>query len=355
MACFRCHTVQNLALVAALCPVLLIGCSKEESPPAAVRPVLAQKVGNGNAEAATVYSGDIRARYESDLGFRIPGKIVNRLVDVGSAVKAGQALARIDPADAALQATQAEANRELADAEAKRYRDLRAKNFVSQSALDAKETTLKAAAAQAQLARNQASYTTLNADHDGVVTAVLAETGQVVAAGQAVLRIARPEEKELVINVPEGRVNEVRSATAVTVAPWTRPELRLRARLRELSPAADPATRTYTARLSILDTNPDLQLGMTAQAFLSSASADGIAVPSTAVVDQGNGPAVWVVVNDKVQRRPVTIKQLREDKVILSGGLQPGETIVVAGAHKLVTDQLVWPQALETAAPAPHP
>jgi RND family efflux transporter MFP subunit len=183
----------------------------------------------------------------------------------------------------------------------------------------------------------------------------MAEAGQVVAAGQAVLRIARPEEKELVINVPEGRVGEMRGATTVTIVPWTRPELRLRARLRELSPAADPATRTYTARLSILDNNPDLQLGMTAQAFLSSATADGIAVPTTAVVDQGNGPAVWVVVNDKVQRRPVTIKQLREDRVILSAGLQTGETIVIVGAHKLVADQSVRPLPLESAAPAPHP
>jgi RND family efflux transporter MFP subunit len=342
-------------LLTALCTLVLLGCSKDEIPVAALRPVLVQKVGDGNNSSPTVYSGDIRPRYESDLGFRISGKIVARLVDVGSAVKAGQALARIDPADAGLQATQAEANRALAEAEARRYRDLRAKNFVSQSALDAKETALKAAAAQAELARNQSSYTTLNADHDSVVTAVMAEVGQVVAAGQAVVRIARPEEKELVINVPEGRVGELRGATTVTVAPWARPELRLRARLRELSPAADPATRTYTARLSILDTNTDLQLGMTAQAFLSAATADGIAVPTTAVVDQGNGPAVWVVVNDKAQRRPVTIKQLREDKVILSAGVQMGETIVVAGAHKLVADQPVRPQALETAAPAPHP
>jgi RND family efflux transporter MFP subunit len=334
---------------------MLAGCSHDETPLPAVRPVLVQKVGASGVAAPTVYSGDIRARYESDLGFRIAGKVVARLVDVGSTVKAGQALARIDPADAGLQATQAEANRALAEAEAKRYRDLRAKNFVSQSALDAKETTLKAAAAQAELARNQSSYTTLNADHDIVVTAVMAEAGQVVAAGQAVVRIARPEEKELVINVPEGRVDELRGAATVTIAPWTRPGLRLRARLRELSPAADPATRTYTARLSILGNNPDLQLGMTAQAFLSSTTADGIAVPTTAVVDQGNGPAVWVVVNDKVQRRPVTIKQLLEGNVIVSAGLQPGETIVVTGAHKLVADQPVRPQPMETAAPVPHP
>ncbi len=342
-------------LLAALCTLLLLGCGKDEIPVASVRPVLVQKVGNGSAGAPAVYSGDIRARYESDLGFRIPGKIVARLVDAGSAVKGGQALARIDPADAGLQATQAEANRELAEAEAKRYRDLRAKNFVSQSALDAKETTLKAAAAQAALARNQSTYTTLSADHDGIVTAVLAETGQVVAAGQAIVRIARPEEKELVINVPEGRIGELRAATAVAIAPWAHPELRLRGRLRELSPAADPATRTYAARFSILDVSPDLQLGMTAQAFVSSATVDGVVVPAAAVVDQGQGPAVWVVASDKVQRRPVQIKQLRDNDVILSGGLQAGETIVVAGAHKLVADQPVRPQLQEAAGPAPHP
>jgi RND family efflux transporter MFP subunit len=183
---------------------------------------------------------------------------------------------------------------------------------------------------------------------------VLAEVGQVVAAGQAIVRIARPEEKELVISVPEGRIGELRAAQTLTIAPWARPELRLRARLRELSPAADPATRTYTARLSILDTSADVQLGMTAQVSVSSANVDGILVPAAAVVDQGQGPAVWVVTNDKVQRRPVQIKQLREHDVILSGGLQPGETIVVAGAHKLVADQPVRPQPQEPAKPASH-
>jgi RND family efflux transporter MFP subunit len=129
----------------------------------------------------------------------------------------------------------------------------------------------------------------------------------------------------------------------------------LRARLRELAPAADAATRTYTARLSILDASPELQLGMTAQAILSSATTEGIAVPAAAVVDQGQGPAVWVVVNDKVERRPVRIAQHRENDVIIAAGIQPGETIVVAGAHKLVADQPVRPQPLQGTAPAAQP
>jgi multidrug efflux system membrane fusion protein len=333
-------------LVAALAAASLAGCDKEPVAPVAVRPVLVQKAAPGGARP-TVYAGEIRARYESDLGFRIAGKIVARLVDVGAAVKAGQALARLDPADAAQTLKEAEANLSLADAEAKRYRELLAKHFVSQSALDAKETALKAAVAQAALARNQAAYTTLAADHDGVVTAVVAEVGQVVAAGQAVFRVARPGEKEALINVPEGRLAEFRAAKSLTVTPWADPALTLPGRLRELAPAADAATRTYAARISVA-ANPALELGMTVRVELPPADGDGtVLVPSAAVVDQGQGPAVWIVTDGHAQRRPVHVRQHREDGELLDAGVKPGELVVVVGAHKLVAGEPVRPQLAE--------
>jgi multidrug efflux pump subunit AcrA (membrane-fusion protein) len=166
---------------------LIAACSVPEPPVAPLKLVRTLKVGaDGTANSALdrAYSGEVRARIETTLGFRIGGKIVERRADVGQAVKAGQVLARLDPADAALQATQAEAQRALAAADLARYRDLKAKNFISASALDARETSLKAAEAQAQLAKNQAGYTTLVADRAGVIGQVLAEPGQVVSVGK---------------------------------------------------------------------------------------------------------------------------------------------------------------------------
>lgn len=332
-----------LALIGATA-LTLAACGKEEAPAAAIRPVLVQQVGAADAAAVTSYVGEIRARHESDLGFRIAGKIVARLVNVGAAVRAGQALARIDPADAMLQAKQAEAALALAESDARRYRDLRAKSFVSQAALDAKETALEAAQAQSGLARNQAAYTTLTADHAGVVTALLAEVGQVVAAGQGVLRLARPDEKEVVVSVPEGRVAALRAAKTLTVTSWAAPQDKLPGRLRELAPAADPATRTYAARISILKADAALQLGMTATVSLPPQLSPGILIPAAAVVNDGRQAYVWIVADDRVARRAVRIRQLREDGVVVDGGLQPGELIVAAGAHKLAEGQAVRPQ-----------
>jgi len=216
----------------------------------------------------------VRARFEARLGFRLGGKLVERRVDVGAAVRRGQVLARLDAQDVALQAAQAEANRALAEAEAKRYRDLRAKNFVSQAVLDAKETALKTAVAQAGVAKNQAAYATLVADRDGVVTAVEAEAGQVVAAGQTVLRVAEGSEREIVVAVPEADVEKVRAAegfeatlNSVAGRSWA-------GRLRELSPAADAQTRTFTARIAVPQ----------ADAALSITAALGVTFPFNLVI-----------------------------------------------------------------------
>lgn len=343
---------QALVLLGAAA-LTLAACGKEEAAPAAIRPVLVQKVGAADAVSVASYVGEIRARHESDLGFRIPGKIVTRLVDVGTKVADGQALARIDPADAMLQARQAEATLALAESEAKRYRELRAKNFVSQAVLDAKETALEAAQAQAGLARNQAAYATLTADHAGVVTALLAEVGQVVAAGQGVLRVARPDEMEVVVSVPEGQVEALRAARSLTVTPWATPNAKYAGRLREIAPAADAATRTYTARISIAKPDRLLQLGMTATLRLPPENAQGLLIPAAAVVDDGQGAAVWVVAKDRVERRAVQVQQLREDGVLIAGDLQPGELIVAAGAHKLAQGQAVRPQLVDAGGQRP--
>lgn len=349
----------------ALAMLALMGCDKTPPPPAAaVRPVLVQRVMPVNA-TPVVYSGEVRARHESDLAFRVPGKIVARLVDVGARVERGKALARLDPADLQLneqaakaQLAAAESDFSLAESEQVRYAALLEKKLISQSVYDAKATVYKAAKArrdqaQAQLAviGNQASYAVLTADHDGVVTAALVEVGQVVSAGQPAIRLARSNEQEVLINIPEGQVAELRQARGMTVTLWAQPDLRLRAELRELAPTADAATRTYTARIRLLDSDPAVRLGMTAQVSVPPAGPDGsLMVPLTAVIDRGQGPAVWVIAGDRAQRRPVEIRQYREDGVVLAGGVQAGELVATVGAHKLVAGQAVRPVIREPAA-----
>jgi len=194
-------------LLPAVLILSLAACSKEAPPvPVSERPALTQVLGAAASERGDGYSGEIRARHEVALGFRVGGKVTQRLVDAGARVTAGQVLARLDGGDAGLQAGAADAQYQLALAEVKRYRVLLSKNFVSQSALDSKEAALKALSAQAGLAGNQSAYTTLVADKAGIVTAALVEAGQVVAAGQAVLRVAQDGEREVAIAFDEGLV-----------------------------------------------------------------------------------------------------------------------------------------------------
>ncbi|BBI98824.1 multidrug transporter [Ferrigenium kumadai] len=319
--------------------VALAACGKEEAPPAKIeRPALTHVVGTQAAHAGNIYSGEIRARHEVQLGFRIGGKIVERLVDAGETVKAGQPLARLDAADTALQASAAESQYQLAEADAKRYRELRARGFVSQAALDAKETALKAAAAQAGLARNQAAYTTLRADRSGVVAATLAEAGQVVSAGQPVLRVAQEGEREVAISIPESQLAGLKLGAPAEITLWASDgETRFTGRLRELAPAADSVSRTYPARVALDKVAAGLALGMTASVSFGGADKNGrFIVPLTAIFQQGDKSAVWIVEADRsLSLRPVQVAAYRDDGAVIAGGLAAGERIVGAGVHKL--------------------
>lgn len=333
---------------------LLAGCHGETPPPPASRPVLVQPVTPLAAGTAT-YTGEIRARHELDLAFRVGGKLAARLVDAGAEIKPGQPLARLDPADldlaasaARAQLTAAESDLATARAERERYAGLLATRFVSQAAFETKDNAANSARARLEQARsqsrisgNQAAYGTLSAEFPAVVTAVLADAGQVVGAGQAVFRLARPEEKEVAIAVAESRLAELKAATALSVGLWANPDLRLRGELRELAPAADPATRTYAARIRLLDAPPEVRLGMTARVFLDAAGEAALLVPLAAVVDQGSGPLVWVVAAGKANPRPIRLSRFQEDGAVVSAGLQAGELVVVAGAARLVAGQAV--------------
>jgi len=323
---------------------LLGGCGKESVSEAKqtannLQPALTFIVGSVASGNSNFYSGEIHARHETPLGFRIGGKIIERLVDSGTRVQAGQILMRLDPEDSSLQASSAQAQYQLAMEEAKRYRELRDKNFVSQSALDAKETALKAAAAQAGLAGNQTDYTTLRADHAGVIAETIAEVGQVVNAGQPVLRLALDGPREVAIAIPEAHFLGLKIGMRADVTLWSagNEAIRLNGRLRVLAAAADPSSRTYDARVALNENDSRAALGMTAQVrFMNNEQRDKLIVPLTAIFQQGDQAAVWVVAADhSIGLRPVKIAAYRDNGAVIAGGLKAGERIVSAGVHKL--------------------
>ena len=326
--------------------LLVTACGREApatAPQVAAGPktVRVMKVSHGDTPADARYSGEVRARHESALSFRVGGKLIERLVDAGARVKAGQPLARLDPADARLAASQAEANAALAEAELRRAQDLQAKAFVSQAALDARITAAKAARAQVQLAANQVAYTTLYADKAGVVASVLAEPGQVVSAGQAVLRVARDGEREVAIALPEGVLATVRQGTAASVTLWAGGKT-YEGRVREIAPVADAATRTFVARVSLVGADPALPLGLTASVSFSTPGGGGVVVPTAALFQRGDRPAVWVLgAENTVTLREVRVERLADDGAVLTGGLKDGERIVAAGAFKLIEGEKV--------------
>jgi RND family efflux transporter MFP subunit len=325
-----------------------------------VRPVALVQVSTGDSGAASVFAGEVKPRHEADLGFRIGGKVIARSVDVGALVRKGQVLARIDPTDVGLQAEAAKAaaaaahtDLSFAQAEYQRYQGLFAQKFVSANALDQKKNAFETARAkveqaEAQLAvsRNQLAYSSLVAEHDGVITWVSVEAGQVVNAGQPVMKLAREEEREVAIAVPENRLAELKAAPSLAVSLWAQPDKVYRATIREIAPAVDATTRTFDVRVSVLDADAALAWGMTANvAVLTQSSASAALVPLTAIYRDNDRPAVWVYdpKTQQVQLRPVTIAQYREDGVLIRDGVRDREWIVAAGVHKLRQGQKVRP------------
>ncbi|WP_415035545.1 efflux RND transporter periplasmic adaptor subunit [Azonexus sp.] len=339
---------QCLKVVALLAGVLLAACQPAPENGVAKRAVLVQAAlpaaGNG-----AVLTGEVRARHEVDLAFRVGGKILRRFVDVGQSVRAAEVLAELDPADLQLAASAAAAQRAAAEsdlatasAERQRYADLLAKKFVSQAAFDARDNAYNAAQArltqarsQSQLSANQAAYGVLTSGFPAVVSSVLADAGQVVAAGQPVLRVARPEEKEVLVAVPESRLAEVRAAPEFVVHLWVDPQTALRGQLRELASVADAQTRTYAARIRLIDPPPTVSLGMTARVSLAGAAGSGVLVPLAAVGNSGQGSFVWVEKAGRLQRRSVQVTAFRDDGAVLGEGLAVGEQVAIAGINLL--------------------
>lgn len=340
---------------------LLVACHKPapEAPPP--RPALVMQLTDLHTDHGQWLTGEVRPRYESAQGFRIAGKIIQRHVEVGDHVKKGQMLARLDAEDnqlslasaqAALQS--AEAQLALAEADSKRQRQLFEKRFISAAALDTVETRLKSslaqveqAQAQVRVASNQAQYTTLAAERDGIVTAIDAEPGQVVSAGQVIARVAVPAELEVQIAIPESRLENLEPGAPAIIRLWSNRDQVYQGRIREIAPAADPATRTFRTKVSLLNADEKVQIGMTAGVRLERQE-QAFVLPSTAVSQQHGEAQVWVVdANNRVHAQQVDIGGYSEQGVSIVSGLKGDETLVVTGIHTLTEGQAVTPLRTE--------
>jgi RND family efflux transporter MFP subunit len=330
----------------------------------AIRPAKVMEIAYKRRSQTLVLAGTVVPRIESTLGFRVAGKIVARGVDVATVVKPGDLIAQLDPADyrlavdnarAALASAEADHARARADHE--RYLNLRGSAVFTAQTLEQRQSLAATAYARVEQARSQLAsaennlaYTELRADTDGVVTAVQAEVGQVMAQGQGVMRVARTDELEILVGVPEHRLKTVREARTASFELWSDQGNRYAARLRELSPSADPMTRTYPARFSVLEQPEFIGLGMTATLAFEKPEIQSVAeVPLSAIFQQGTRPAVWVVDRESgtVALRTVTIARWRDDSAAIASGVKEGELIATAGVHKLEPGQkvkLVQPQ-----------
>jgi RND family efflux transporter MFP subunit len=343
----------SLAFVA----IALAGCNdKVAEKPAPSRPVL---VATAHYEAETPersFVGTIRPRIETDMGFRVPGKVAKRLVEVGQTVDIGQPLATLDEIDLKLQAEQAvaeftAATGVLAQAAAaeQRAKDLKVKGWTTDAQLD----TARAAADEARarlnraersvdLTKNSLSYATLPADARGVVTATLIEPGQVVTSGQTAIRVARFGEKEAVVAIPETLVGRAKDGSA-SVTLWSEPGKKYTAKLREIAPTADSATRTYLAKFSLPEAGDTVSLGMTATLTLCDKATTRVArLPLSALFNEGDKPSFYVVDDaGEITLKPVQVKAYESNDVVISGGVEEGAKVVALGVQKLDPSQKV--------------
>lgn len=355
------HTTKFAAAALVLAAVVSSsGCNSHAAMPEALRSAIVAHPQNADGIHAEVYSGDIHARYESQLGFRVNGKIKTRFVDVGAHVQAGQALAELDPLDLRLQVASAQATlssaraaRDLAQSEYNRYHALLEKHFISQTQFDTQNNALKAAQAQVAqseavlaVAQNQAEYTTLRADHAGIITTISAEAGQVVTAGQSIAMLARDGETEVEIVVSENRIADYKPGMPAIVEAWADAGRHIQGRLREISPEADRMTRTYRVRVSLENSDALPKLGQTARVyFADSSAAQQRMIPLSALYDQAGKPAVWVVdaKTHQVKLTPITVAAYREQGVLVDAGVDAQQWIVTAGVHKLRDGEAIAP------------
>lgn len=337
--------------------LLISACSKEEPPPEPVRPVLFVEVKPQDQQSLGRFAGNIAARYESTLGFRVSGRIAQRSVDVGAEVKKGDLLAVLDPTDQqnqvrSSQSDLARVQAQLinAQANARRQQELFDRGVGAQAALDVAVTDLKTSQssfdqskAALQQAKDQLSYSELRTDHDAVVTQWKVEAGQVVSAGEQVVTLARPDIKEAVIDLPGALAEQLPKGVVFKVASQLEPDINTTATLRELEPQAESATRTRRARLTLADTPPSFRLGTAISVTLSSAIEPRIELPANVLQEVDGKTQIWIIdtQSQTVSPRPVNVISRDNDSAVLAGGVKGGELVVTAGVNSLKPGQKV--------------
>jgi multidrug efflux system membrane fusion protein len=348
----------------------LVGCTHQDEnrQPPLPRPVKAFRITDQSTKNDSQFPGEVRARFEMTLSFRVAGKIITRAVDIGEHVHKGQLLARLAPNDYQLaeqslkaQLISAEADRKFSKDDLDRYQELLTQNIISQPELDRRRTQYinaqqKVTALQSQLnqAANQLAYTELLAERDGVITALEVETGQVVTVGQPIIKLTRLDEKEIHIDIPEHRVAGIALYQEVGVTLWADGDKQLKGRIRELAAAADPLSRTYRAKVTLLENSDNARFGMTATVWIPSNTPSNLAIPLSAVFTSQNRPgqtSVWLVDehSSTVKAVPVQIGvALPGDRTAVTG-LAAGQLIVSAGVNRLIEGQTVrLPQQAKT-------
>lgn len=336
---------------------LLSACGQEEPPRTHIRPAMVVQP-QPSAQANQSYAGEVRARFDPQLAFRIGGKVTRRLVDEGERVKANQPLAELDPQDVRLQleSTRAQvaagqANLNLVQAERDRYKTLLDRQMVSRSQFDNAENLYRSGEARLQqlkaehdVARNQASYAVLRAPQDGVIAQRQVEVGQVVAPGQTVFTLAADGEREVLISLPEHDFGRFKIGLPVSVELWSQPGQRLSGHIRELSPSADPKSRTFAARIAFKAGKVAAELGQSARVFVENEGRRGLSVPLSALSAEKGATYVWRVgQGNTVEQVPVRVGPYGEKTVTVLEGLTPDDWIVAAGVHVLHPGQQVRP------------
>jgi len=337
----------------------LAACDKPIEPLQPPRPALVAIAGVSSTHNSMVLVGEVKSRYEANLGFRVNGKINERKVEVGSLVKKGQVLARLDATDAQLSATAAvadvraaEASHALAQAEVARQRILFDKKFISASALDMREAELKTAharlqqvKARADVSNNQSRYAVLVADRDGVVTQIHAEPGQVVEAGVMVAQVVDTQQIEVLVAVPESHMQRLNIGDQVTIKLWADRVKTYAGNVREIAPAANTATRAFDVRVTIKNADNAIKLGMTAGVSFGQFIPTEIIIPSTALTQHNGKTSVWVIDEHGIANpRQVIAGAYSEAGVVIASGLQAGEMVATAGVHTLISGQKVKPK-----------
>ncbi len=312
-------------------------------------------IGASSNDHMSSYPGEIRGKYESNLAFQTSGKIINRYVNLGDNVNKGQVLMEIDPIDvsqayegASAALASAEANYKLAKDNYGRFSKLYESGAVSQMVLEqykvqfeAADATLRQARAQYNSSSNQLSYTKLVANFSGSIAAINGEIGQVVAAGTPMITIVEDGQREIKIHVPENQLDKISLGQKATVTFWALKDVSVAGHIAEIAPMADPATRTYTVKVTVDQMPADAKLGMTAKVFLDNGVSTNIQIPTNAIYQTDNTPKVWVVKDNKTVLLPVTISGYAGNNVTISNGLNNGDIIVIGGLNKLSENQEV--------------